>query len=112
MAAASRSRWRGTSRREAAQGRHQHRHHDGAKPQDRAFDRGAFRRVTPGSKLIDVFKHDDTRLNRNSKERQEPTPDETLKYVPVTKRASKPPTRAMATLRRISSAHLKERNML
>ena len=42
---------------------------------------------------------------------RKPTPDETLKCVPVSSSASNPPTGAMARLARISVAHLKEWNM-
>ena len=41
-----------------------------------------------------------------------PTPEETLKCVPVISRASRPPIGAMATLARISTTHLNELNMV
>jgi len=94
------------------QSRNQHRHHDGAKPQDSAFDRGSFRSVTSGSKLIDVFEHDDTRLNRDAEERQEADTGRNAEECACHEESEQPPVGAMATLRIISSAHLKERNMV
>src|SRR5450631_1526146 len=41
-----------------------------------------------------------------------PTPDDTLKYVPVNKRASRPPIGAKPTFSRMSSDHLYERNIV
>ena len=46
------------------------------------------------------------------KSARNPTPEATLKNVWVTRRATSPPTRAMATVTRISVAHLAERNMV
>ena len=41
-----------------------------------------------------------------------PTPDETLKFVPVKRRASRPPMGAMATFTMINTAHLNDLNMV
>ena len=41
-----------------------------------------------------------------------PTPDDTLKCVPVSNSASRPPIGAIATLARISTTHLNDLNMV
>ncbi len=46
------------------------------------------------------------------KSARNPTPEETLKFVPVKRRASRPPMGAMATLAMISIAHLNDLNMV
>src|SRR5450755_831012 len=43
---------------------HQHGHHDGTKPQNRAFDRSVDNRVASRTELVDVFEHDYTCLHR------------------------------------------------
>src|SRR6202011_3859091 len=43
---------------------YKHGHHDGTKPEYRAVDRGVRNGVTARTKLIDVFEHNDTGLNR------------------------------------------------
>jgi len=70
---------------------------------------------TPQStKLIDDVVAGDRLLGvalQRKPEAENPTPEETLKCVPVISRASKPPIGAMATLARISPAHFAEENM-
>ena len=51
--------------------RHQNRHHDRTKPQNRPLYRGVHDAVTARAKLVDVFQHNDSGLHRNSKERKE-----------------------------------------
>ncbi len=57
--------------RNQSKGRHQHGHHDGAKPQDGAFDGGIHDGVAASPELVDVFQHDDAGLDRHPEERQE-----------------------------------------
>ncbi len=45
------------------------------------------------------------------KRARKPTPEETLKLVPVISRANIPPKGAMATVARINSAHFPDLNM-
>ena len=46
------------------------------------------------------------------KSARNPTPEETLKWVPVSSSASSPPMGAMATLARISPTHLNDWNIV
>jgi hypothetical protein len=50
---------------------HEHRHHDGTEPQHGAFNSGIHNRVAPSPQLVDVFEHDDARLNGYAEKRQE-----------------------------------------
>ena len=93
-----------------AQGRDQHGHHDGAKAEHGAFDGGVFDGVSAGAQLVDVLEHDDAGLHRDAEQRQEADAggDAEVAYR-VSSSASRPPMGAMATLARISTAHLNER---
>src|ERR1039458_1611962 len=56
--------------RQESESCHQHGHHDGTKPQNRAFDRGIYNRVASRTELVNVFEHDDSRLYRHAEQCQ------------------------------------------
>ena len=58
--------------RQQTQRRHQHRHHDGAQPQHRAFHRGVHDGMAARAKLIDVLQHDHAGLHRDAEQREKP----------------------------------------
>src|SRR5579862_1382539 len=51
--------------------RHEHGHHDWAKPEDRTLDRSVHNGMSFGAQLVDVFQHDDAGLHRDAEKCEE-----------------------------------------
>ena len=60
-----------SGRRQQAERRHQHGHHDRAEAGGRRLRWRLLDRHASGAQLIDVFDHDDAGLHRNAEQRQE-----------------------------------------